>query len=262
MNARFGMKRKAALGVTALVAVAASAVPGSASTPSAEKPGFSDHWGVITRNTIGSPVIALRSGPFASFGVQGSEANPPFGAGSLGIEVADNSTSLTPPAERAAFGNELDFYGEPVLGLDRVGFHVFQTGENVSYGGPENLPNITFEINPNLAAAPATTYSSLVWAPDAAPAVNQWSPYLDATATGRWYLTGSAGGVTGCNLAARCTFEHLKRVLDDGGAQPTVYTAAVTKGRDHMWVGAVDGLRINRAVYDFEADGVRIRRAG
>ncbi|MEU9152869.1 hypothetical protein AB0D59_20480 [Streptomyces sp. NPDC048417] len=77
-----------------------------------------------------------------------------------------------------------------------------------------------------------------------------------------WYLTGSAGTATGCNLTTPCTFEHLKTELNDGGAQPTIYTAAVGKGRDYMWIGAVDGLRINRTVYDFEADGVRTRRVG
>lgn len=29
-----------------------------------------------------------------------------------------------------------------------------------------------------------------------------------------------------------------------------------------MWIGAVDGLRINQNVYDFETDGVGTRRAG
>lgn len=60
-----------------------------------------DHWGVITRNTIGSPVAALRDGPFGSFGVTGSASRPPYGNGSLGIEVADDSTSLTPRARRS-----------------------------------------------------------------------------------------------------------------------------------------------------------------
>ncbi|MEW1779288.1 hypothetical protein [Streptomyces sp. NPDC086777] len=54
-----GVKRKAALGVTALTAVAASAVPAPAAAAS-----DGDHWGVITRNTIGSPVAELRTGPF------------------------------------------------------------------------------------------------------------------------------------------------------------------------------------------------------
>jgi hypothetical protein len=260
VNARFGVTRKMALGITALVAVAVSAVPGSASAVTDGDRGGSDHWGLITRNTIGSPVAALRNGPFGSFGVTGPSARPPYGTGSLGIEVADSSTSLAPPSEQVSFGNEVDFYGDPVLGLKQVGFHVFQTGENISYGGPGNMPNIRFEINPNLTAAPATTYSSMVWNPGPSPVTNRWSPYLDATTTGTWYLSGNAGTVTGCKLAAQCTFPQLKTALNDGGPAPTIYTTAVGKGRDYMWIGAVDGLRINRTIYNFEADHVKTRR--
>lgn len=261
VNALSGVKQKVMLGVTALVAIAALAAPGSASADANGDRKDSDHWGIITRNTIGSPVGALRNGPFGSFGVQGPSARPPYGQGSLGMEVADKSTSLTAPAEFVHFGNEVDFYGDPVPSLAQVGFHVFQTGENVSYGGPRNMPNIRFEINPNLAASPATTYSSMVWNPDPSPVVDQWSPYLDATTTGTWYLSGTAGNVTGCKLTAQCTFQQLMTALNDGGAQPTVYTAGVSKGRDYMWIGAVDGLRINRTVYDFEPYGVRTLRA-
>src|SRR5689334_17342837 len=64
--------------------------------------------GGITRNTIGSPVAALRNGPFGSFGVTGSAAKPPCGTGSLGIEVSDSSTSLAPSSEKVDFGNEVD----------------------------------------------------------------------------------------------------------------------------------------------------------
>ncbi|MEV6699333.1 hypothetical protein AB0M68_19520 [Streptomyces sp. NPDC051453] len=257
VNARFVAKRKVALGVTALIAIAASAVPGSASAVTG---GSSDHWGVITRNTIGSPVAALRNGPFGSFGVTDASARPPYGRGSLGIEVADGSTTLSPPSEKVDFGNEVDFYGDSVLGLNQVGFHVFQTDENVSYGGPGNLPNIRFEIKPNLSAS-TSTYSSLVWVPDAPAMTGRWSPYLDAATSGKWFLTGNAGSVTGCNQTTMCDFAHLKTALNDGGAKPTIYTVAVGKGRDHTWVGAVDGLRINKTIYDFEADGVKTRRA-
>jgi hypothetical protein len=261
VSAGFGVKRKVVLGATALAAIAASVVPGWASASASGSRRGSDHWGVIARNTIGSPVAAGRNGPFGSFGVTGPSARPPFGTGSLGIEVADKSTPLTPPSEKVAFGNEVDFFGDPVLGLNQVGFRVFQTGENVSYGGPSNMPDITLEINPNLGAAAATTYASMVWVPDASPVTNQWSPYLDATTTGKWFLTGNAGTVTGCNQTTMCSFPALKTALVDGGAQPSIYTVAVAKGRDHMWIGAVDGLRINRTVYDFEAGGVRSRPA-
>ncbi|MCX5397640.1 hypothetical protein [Streptomyces sp. NBC_00102] len=124
------------------------------------------------------------------------------------------------------------------------------------------MPAITFEINPNLTAAPGTTFSSMVWMPPASPVTNRWSGYLDATTTGTWILTGNAGTATGCTLATPCPFPQLKTALDDGGEQPTLFTAAVTKGRDYMWIGAVDGLRINGTIYDFEVDGVKARRAG
>ncbi len=49
--------------------------------------------------------------------------------------------------------------------------------------------------------------------------------------------------------------------LNDGGDTPTVLTVAITKGRDNMWIGAVDGLRLNTKVYDFERDGVKEKGA-
>ncbi len=164
---------------------------------------------MIARNTIGSPVADHRNGPYGSFGVTGPSSRPPFGRGSLGIAVADVSTSKVPPSEKAYFGNEVDFYGDPVLGLHQVGFHVFQTGENVTNGGPRNMPNINFEIDPNLTTNPSN-YTSMVWIPPASPAVNQWSGYLDAATTGEWYFTGSVGVTTGCNQVTTCTFTQAK----------------------------------------------------
>ncbi|MEV0457589.1 hypothetical protein [Catellatospora methionotrophica] len=262
MKTRIGARRLViALLATPLVALVAAVTPSSASAGDDHRDG-SAHWGVITRNTIGSPVAALRTGPFGSFGVTGPAARPPYGEGSLGIEVADDSTTLTPPSEKVDFGNEVDFLGKRVSTLTRLGFHVFQADENVAYGGPTNMPNIRFEIDPNLTAQPATTYSTLVWLPAAAPVTNRWSGYLDATTTGTWFLTGAAGTATGCALATPCTFAAVKAALDvDGGEAATIYTAAVGKGRDFNWVGAVDGLRINDTIYDFEASGVKTRRS-
>ena len=78
------------------------------------------HWGVIDRNSIGSGIADLRSGPYGSFGVTGASAKPPFGTGSLGIQVSGNATNQSPAAEKVAFGNEVDFYnqqvGQPVEG--------------------------------------------------------------------------------------------------------------------------------------------------
>lgn len=273
MKARFGVRRWGpALLATLLVALVAAVLPGPAAA-SGDGNGdgghreHRDHWGVIARNTIGSPVAALRNGPYGSFGVTGPEARPPYGRGSLGIEVADNSTTLNPPSEKVDFGNEVDFYGKPVAGLEQVGFHVFQTGENITYGGNQtNMPNIRFEIDPNLAAPnDGISYSSLVWVPDAIPAAqaNRWSGYLDATTTGRWFLTGTAGTATGCTLSdpTPCDFAAVQAALNDGGAGATIYTAAVGKGRDFMWIGAIDGFRLNDTIYDFEPWGVRPRPA-
>ncbi|WP_234322127.1 hypothetical protein [Streptomyces sp. NRRL B-24720] len=255
VKARFGVSRGKALAVSVLAAIVASTLSGSVSALADTNQARSEHWGVIARNTIGSPVADLRDGPYGSYDKTGTYARPPYGQGSLGIAVEDNT-------EKAEFGNEVDFYGDPVLGLKSVGFRVFQTGENVLLGGSANLPNIRFEIDPNLTSLPATNYASLVWVPAAFPTTyeNQWSPYIDATTNGHWFLTGAAGGAIGC--AVSCTWAQIKTGLDDSGStgRPTILTAAVSKGRDNAWVGAIDGLRINQNIYDFEADGVRTRR--
>jgi hypothetical protein len=210
------------------------------------------HWGVIARNTIGSAVADLRGGPYAAT-PDGTE-EPPFGIGSLGIAVSDNALAGSPPQEKAAFGNEVDFAGDPLADVTQVGFHVFQTGENAQVS-PENLPSITFEIDPNLAANP-TNFTSLVFLPPAVP-VNRWSDYVDGTvAGGRWFMTGSAGATTGCNQGTYCDWQEVQERLDAGGEGANILTVAVTKGRDWKWVGAVDGLRLNDTVYDFEPFGV------
>jgi hypothetical protein len=217
--------------------------------------GVGAHWGIITRNTIGSAVADLRSGPYGSFGVTGPASRPPRGVGSLGIQVSDNATSQSPPAEKVAFGNEVDFYGDPVSGLTRVAFRVFQTAENAAIS-PGNMPNITLEINPRTTGS---SYSSMVWVPDPAPVTNRWSP-ANAVSTGDWYFTGSAGTATGCNQATMCSFSAAKANLaaaQDGGTAASIYTVAVGKGRDNEWVGAVDSLRINGKVYNFEPYGVQ-----
>lgn len=258
LNRRQAGKAMILVALGAIVVLAASAAI-AAPAHSAK----SEHWGVMTRNTVGSPVADLRDGPYAPFGVTGEAASPPYGKGSLGIAVADNSTTLVPPSEKVDFGNETDFLGDPVLALDEVGFHVYQTGENVGYGGPRNMPNIRFEIDPNLSANPSN-YTTMVWNPAASPVINRWSGYLDATSTGDWYFTGSVGVTTMCNLATPCTFAVAMMKLNDGGDEPIFYTVAVGKGRDNLWVGAVDGFRLNDDIYDFESQpkGVHKRHAG
>ena len=212
------------------------------------------HWGVIDRNTIGSGIADLRSGPYGSFGVTGAAAKPPFGTGSLGIQVSGNATSQSPAAEKVAFGNEVDFYNQQVANLMKVGYRTFQTGEDAAIS-PQNLPNITLEINPHVGSS---TYTSMTWIPPAAPVTNRWTGFMDATTTGQWYFTGSAGTTTGCNQATTCSFSAAKAALVtfNNGSPATIDTVAVAKGRDNDYSGAVDGLRVNNTVYDFEAYGV------
>jgi hypothetical protein len=200
----------------------------------------SGNWGVINRNTIHSPTVELRSGPF----------DAPVGDGSLNLAVADGT-------EKAAYGNEVDFVGDD-LDLDEVGFHVYTTGEN-NAAPADNMPSIAFEIDPNLAGPkPQNDYTSLVFMP-AKTASNAWSGYIDATTTGFWGLTGGAFNGTPCSInGSRCTFDEMMDYLDDGGASPTILSVGISKGRDYEFHGAVDGLRINDDVYDFEETGVSV----
>jgi len=251
-RARWGLGAAALLGLTATGLFVGPALAGNAANWPAAK---SEHWGVIDRNTIGSPVAELRDGPYSPLS-NGQISAPPFGKGSLGIEVA-NFGSGTASAEKVAYGNEVDFLGNPVSGLTQVGFQVFQTGENTTTNGPAtNMPNITIEINPHVAGK---TYTSMVWDPPASPVVDQWSPYLDATNSGVWYFSGSTGTATSCGISNSCTLAQAQAALvahNDGTGAATILTVAIAKGRDYAWQGAVDGLRINDKVYDFETDGV------
>lgn len=202
------------------------------------------HWGIINRNTIGSPNASLRSGPFT----------PPagLGTGSLNLSVPSGT-------EKVAYGNEIDFAGRSVAGLTKVGFYVYNVGEN---GGGGNMPGITFEIDPNRADVD-TSYSSLVFMPDSSPA-NEWSPYIDGTTSGKWGLTGGKFNTpatqANCGInGPRCTWTEMLAYLDDGGDPATISSVAVTKGRDNAWQGAVDGLTINTELFDFEEYGVFTR---
>jgi hypothetical protein len=205
----------------------------------------SGNWGVVNRNTIHSPTVELRSGPF----------DAPVGDGSLNLAVADGT-------EKAAYGNEIDYTGDD-LELDEVGFHVYTTGEN-NTAPADNMPSIALEIDPNLAALPATSYSTLVFTPNKT-ASNAWSGYIDATdpASGWWGLTGSAfnspATQANCGLnGPRCSFDQVMALLDDDDTPATVLSVQVTKGRDFEFHGAVDGLRLNDDVVDFEETGISI----
>ncbi len=213
-------------------------------------------WSAVLRNTIGSALAQLGAGPVVIDPASPpNTSRPPFGVGSLKLAVSNNANGGGTPQDKASFGNETEFFGDLFGELTEVGFHVFTTRENVGRGEP--MPNIAFEIDPNLSSTPSN-FSTATYVPEdpTAATLNKWSPYIDATTTGEWLLTGAAATATGCNAANPCTFDELQAALDDGGDPTIILTAAITKGRDSGFVGAVDGFRINATIYDFEPFGV------
>ena len=200
----------------------------------------SGNWGLVNRNTIGAPTAFLRSGP----------ADPAIGDGALNLSVRDGS-------EKVAWGNETDFVGDGFDTVSQVGFRVYTTGENTKAGGAvANMPGIVFEVDPNIAGN-GSGYSSLVFMPENTTS-NQWSGYIDATTTGLWGGTGGAFTGKKCDInGSRCTFAELQAHLNDNDGEPAkIMSVAIGKGRDYFWSGAVDGLRINDTVFDFEELGV------
>jgi hypothetical protein len=196
----------------------------------------SGHWGVVSRNVIGSPDIDLRSGP----------ATPPLGKGSLKLLVGDNT-------EKAAYGNEVDFFGTPLASITAASFEVYTTGENRAIS-PANLPSLAFEVDPSGPDTTGANFSTLVSLPADAPA-NQWS--TQNAAAGQWFYTGAAGTTSHCTQATPCSFADAKAAFPNA----TLFSVQVTKGRDSAWQGAVDALRVGAQVFDFEASGVTVRAA-
>ncbi len=227
------------------------------------------HWGVIERNTIGSPVAALRSGPYF-LNASGSTVGPPRGEGSLGLEVSRFPSPTPDPTattEKVDFGDEVDFAGTPISSLNQVAYDVYQTGEDTQgVGDANNLPNITFEINPHVAGK---SYTSMVFTPNAAASgvtPGQWSHIdaaADAVSPGGWYFSnGSVAAATGCTQAHFCTLSEAKQALvanhdSSTGDAAISLSVGISKGRDDPFQGAVDDLRINNQVFNFEPLGVQ-----
>ncbi|QYC42174.1 hypothetical protein Nocox_22850 [Nonomuraea coxensis DSM 45129] len=213
----------------------------------------SDKWGIIGRNTYGSPNAVFRDGPWGRTSATfPATQSPPYGDGSLGL--------IVDTGEKIAFGNETNFAGQRLSSIDILRYWVFAGTDNIS---SVVLPNITIEADPNVGTS---NYTSLVYQPDqstspsapATPTANVWQRY-DATAAGnRWWATGSTGTTIGCTQATPCTFQELKARMPNAVIS---YSLGISKGRDTAFVGAVDGLQVNRVVYDFEFSGVRTRIA-
>lgn len=194
-------------------------------------------WSIIDRNVIGAGDAYLRSGPTSSW--PGAAAvQPPMGVGSLGLRTASG-------ADKTAFGNEVDFQGDALADVSEVSFWQYTTGENrAKY--VDNAASVAMEINPNNGAQ---TYSTLNFVVRDLPA-NKWTQVT--TESKNWYLTGAAGTATGCNQTTYCTLEEVQAALPEA----TLYTVAISKGRDYAFSGAVDALQIGSTTYDFEPFGV------
>ena len=228
--------------------------PGAAAAFSAEK------WGVIGRNTFGSPQAQYRVGPFGRTAVDDLAADepPPAGEGSLGLLV--HATGFpTEEKEKIAFGNQTDFAGLRLSDLSSLSYWAFAdmdpTGPPGGGVGVE-FPNVTLEIDPDL---PGVDYTSMVFRPGAIAAadVGRWKRF-DAVDDGNalWGLTGAAGTATGCTLSSPCTLDALRAAL--GPDAQVTYSLGFSKGRDDDFRGAVDALEVNGTLHDFEPLGVRV----
>lgn len=220
------------------------------------------HWGVIGRNTLGSPAANLVVGPYGrTSNTFAADQAPLCGKGSLAVEVAGPHTGEpVTDAEKLAFGSETIFANTPIASITALKYAVF-VGMDV--GTVTSLPGIAIEINS--PSGPVISYSSLVYLPNSstppsAPAINpaygSWQTY-DATAMGsQWFATGAGGTATGCTLAAPCSWTALQAALPNAVVS---YSLGFSKGRDDAFRGALDCLRVNKFVYDFEATRI-IRR--
>jgi hypothetical protein len=210
------------------------------------------HWGELDRNTTPGASADLRSGPFES--AFGNNLKPVDGDGSLDISTMANT--------KVDFGNEVDFVGDKVADVNNLSYYVYTTQENIdaAKGDKGNLPLLRLEVVPGALTAGGTkTYASLVFIPNGTGVTQGTFSNIDATdnAAGAWYFTGSTGTVTGCTLAAPCTLAAIKAAAPDA----TISTLSVGKGSDYVFQGAVDDLRVNGSVYDFEPFGVYKRDA-
>ncbi|RYC05810.1 hypothetical protein EUA94_17250 [Nocardioides zhouii] len=172
----------------------------------------------------------------------GPTVKPPMGVGSLGIRTGSG-------ADKAAFGNQVDFAGKPLASIASVSFWEFTTGENrgtTQAPTPDNLASVAMEINPSNGAQ---TFSTLNYVPHNLPA-NVWTKVTADTKD--WWLSGAAGTATGCNQTTYCTLDEVKAKLPNA----TLYTVQVGKGRDNAFSGAIDALQLGATTYDFEPFGV------
>lgn len=200
----------------------------------------SGSWGRFDESVTGSPVTDLRAGPVSP------TTAPPFGQGSLGISARSD--------EVATYGNRVDFHGDPVHGLSQVGLRLYPAAESA---GAASLPEIVITGDPDLND---THSGSLIFTPRVGLTANAWSGYFDAMnpENGDWWQT--VGGMGCLNPGGRCSFGEAAGWWDDGDGEPATIRSISLRTRSGVaWQGAIDGLRINGEVFDFEEHGVGVR---
>jgi hypothetical protein len=211
------------------------------------------NWSVVDPTTIKNGDSFLRPGP--SFINRFAETvDPPLGVGSLGMRTGDSG-------DRATFGNQVDYEGVPLSAINSVSYSIYISSFN-SADDPsnENGPTFQFEIDPNhpggLAFA-TLTYQPTGLRPDLGQA---WFEQNATTAERWWYngdqngdmTAGTPGEVSGCTPANYCTLAEAKAAFPNA----TITTVQISKGPDREYSGAVDALRINNLMFDFEPTGV------
>ena len=202
---------------------------------------------------MGSPSAFLRSGP----------GSTPVGKGSLNLLVGGNTKTETNELQKVAYGNEIDFAGTPLSSMTAVGFNVYTTGEDITAGnGTPNMPGIAFEIDPNVTGKLALLVPGL----HAEQHGGQHVERLHRRHQGRHRPLGPHRlGVRRNEVRHQrhpMHWDELQTYLaenNNGTPAKITYSVGVTKGRDFSWQGAVDGLRINGTVFDFEETGVFAR---
>jgi hypothetical protein len=208
-------------------------------------------WGLIGRNTIGSPVAQYRVGPDGA----------PKGIGSIGFEVAGppNGDTNASDAEKISFGVAgSDFTTETgVTHPQQITALTYKAFDDIDTIGASPV-GLTIESDPDIndSTDAPINFTSLVYnpAPTAAGDEDTWKTN-DAMTGATWDATGRAGAATGCTLGTPCTYSDLMSKL---GPNASIITFALSKGRDDAYNGAVDDLVVNTKTFDFEPLGVTV----
>lgn len=219
-----------------------------------------ERWGIIGRNTYGSPLVQFRTGPWGRTEPNGpTTVEPPNGVGSLAMFVEGRyDSSPVDLRDKVAFGNEVDFHGTPLADIDTLRYWIFTDMDPGDVGA---LPSIGIEVDPELD--PAVNYSTLVYLPGPPTTLQDWEE-REATAGTQpsgagWYFTnGATATATGCTGGSPCTWAQVQAEVPDAIIKPSVQ---ITKGRDNSFRGAVDALQVNDVIYDFEPLGVEVKPA-